>query len=85
MNKLRTKPTIKEPKDSKLLSLFAIALTFILLNGFFYYYFITIIVMSEDWDNSFKRITNNTLNWMLIFTLLTTFNYSVLYFYMVGF
>jgi len=86
MNKLNIKPTIKEPEESKLLSFLAIALTFILLNGFFYYYFISVVVMREDWEaESFKRIKNNTLNWMLLFTLATTFNYSALYFAVVGF
>jgi len=77
----------KDAEDDKLLSFLAIAFTFILFNGFFYYYLISVVIMKEDWDTkSFKRIKDgNTLNWVLMFTLLTVFNYSVPYFLIYGF
>ena len=87
MEKKKLKITPVEATDNDgWLGVLAILLTFVLLNGFFYYYFISVVVLREDWDTkSFPRIKDNVLNWMLIFTLLTTINYSVLYFSLVGF
>ena len=87
MERKKLKLTPVEPTDNDgLMGALAILLTFILLNGFFYYYFISVIVLREDWNaKSFPRIKANTLNWMLVFTLLTTINYSVLYFVRFGF